>query len=95
VVPLQTTNDGNLEQNTDTIELLDRMEHLEQINLELIKLLKEKAVREAKQEEKINLIWKYVERTEQLEKERSKMIDEETRKQIAAAEQKKWWQWWK
>jgi len=94
-VQLQTTNDGDLEQNTDTIELLDRMEHLEQINLELIKLLKEKAVREAKQEEKINLIWKYVERTEQLEKERSKMIDEETRKQIAAAEQKKWWQWWK
>ena len=94
-VPLQTTNDGDLEQNTDTIELLDRIEHLEQINVELIKLLKEKAVREAKQEEKINLIFKYVERTEQLEKERSKMFNEETRKQIAAAEQRKWWQWWR
>ncbi|WP_144552281.1 MerR family transcriptional regulator [Bacillus sp. X1(2014)] len=94
-VPLQTTNDGELEQKTDTIELLDRIEHLEQINVELIKLLKEKAVREAKQEEKINLIFKYVERTEQLEKERSKIFNEETRKQIAATEQRKWWQWWR
>jgi len=94
-VPEQTTNEEDLKQNTDTIELLDRIEHLEQINVELIKLLKEKAVREAKQEEKINLIFKYVERTEQLEKERSKMFNEETRKQIAAAEQRKWWQWWR
>jgi hypothetical protein len=57
--------------------------------------LKEKAVREAQLEEKINLILKYVERMEQLEKERRKMIEEETRKQIAVAEQRKWWKWWK
>ncbi|WP_180230170.1 MerR family transcriptional regulator [Bacillus sp. AFS073361] len=95
VVPLQTINDGDAEQNTNTNELLNRVEHLEEINVELIKLLKEKAVREAKQEEKINQIWKYVDRMEHQEKERGLMIDEETRKQIAAAEQKKWWQWWK
>ncbi|PGY13075.1 MerR family transcriptional regulator [Bacillus sp. AFS031507] len=94
-VPLQTTNDGDTEQNTNTKELLDRIEHLEQVNLDLIKHLKEKAVREAQLEEKINLILKYVERMEQLEKERSKMIEEETRKQIAVAEQRKWWKWWK
>ncbi|SMQ73528.1 MerR HTH family regulatory protein [Bacillus sp. OV166] len=94
-VPLQTTNDGDTEQNTNTNELLDRIEHLEQVNLDLIKHLKEKAVREAQLEEKINLILKYVERMEQLEKERSKMIEEETRKQIAVAEQRKWWKWWK
>ncbi|MFB5196365.1 MerR family transcriptional regulator [Neobacillus sp. KR4-4] len=96
-VPIQTINDGDAEQNTNTNtnELLNRIEHLEEINVELIKLLKEKAVREAKQEEKINQIWKYVDRMEHQEKERGLMIDEETRKQIAAAEQKKWWQWWK
>ncbi|MBV7508265.1 helix-turn-helix domain-containing protein [Bacillus sp. sid0103] len=94
-VPLQTTNDGDTEQNTNTNELLDRIEHLEQVNLDLIKHLKEKAVREAQLEEKINLILKYVERMEQLEKERSNMFAEETRKQIAVAEQRKWWKWWK
>ncbi|MGZ4159314.1 MAG: MerR family transcriptional regulator [Neobacillus sp.] len=95
VVPLQTTNGRDIEQDTNHDELLERIEHLEQINLELIRHLKEKAVREAKQEEKINQIMKYVERTEQLVAERSKMIEEETRKQIAVANKKKWWQWWK
>jgi uncharacterized protein (UPF0335 family) len=94
VEPIQTTNDRNSEQDTNYDKLLERIEHLEQINLELIKHLKEKAVREAKQEEKINQILKYVERTEQLEAERSK-IEQETRMQIAAANQKKWWKWWK
>ncbi|MEH7307384.1 hypothetical protein [Neobacillus drentensis] len=94
-VPLRTTNDVDNEQNTNTNELLDRIEHLEQVNLDLIKHLKEKAVREAQLEEKINLILKYVERMEQLEKERSNMFVEETRKQIAVAEQRKWWKWWK
>jgi hypothetical protein len=56
--------------------------------------LKEKAVREASQEEKLNQILNYVKRTEQLMVERSK-IEEETRMQIAAASQKKWWKWWK
>ncbi|MEH7309196.1 hypothetical protein [Neobacillus drentensis] len=68
---------------------------MEQVNLDLIKHLKEKAVREAQLEEKINLILKYVERMEQLERERSNMFAEETRKQIAVAEQWKWWKWWK
>ncbi|MEH7500622.1 MerR family transcriptional regulator [Neobacillus drentensis] len=94
-VPLPTTNGRDIEQDTNHDELLKRIEQLEQVNLELIKHLKEKAVREAKQEEKINQILRYVERTEQLEAERSKMIVEETRNQIAAANQKKWWKWWK
>lgn len=82
-------------QNGNLDEVLERIEHLEQINKDLIKLLKEKAVREAYQEEKINQIVKYVERSEQLLEERSKMMLEETRQQIAAAHQKKWWKWWK
>src|SRR4051812_30963262 len=92
--PLQTTNDQDSKQDCNHDELLERIEHLEQINLDLINLLKEKAIREASQEEKINRIIKYVERTEQLALERNK-IEEETRKQIAAASQKKWWRWWK
>ncbi|NWQ42585.1 MerR family transcriptional regulator [Bacillus sp. EB106-08-02-XG196] len=82
-------------QNNNLDELLDRIEHLEQINMDLIKLLKEKAVREAYLEEKINQIVKYTERSEQLLVENSKMMLEETRQQIAAAHQKKWWKWWK
>lgn len=93
--PLQTTNDRDIEQNGNHNELLERIEHLEQINLDLIKHLKEKAVREAYLEEKINQIVKYVERMDQLETERMKMMEEETRKQIAAANQNKWWKWWK
>ena len=93
--PLQTTNDQDSKQDCNHDELLERIEHLEQINLDLINLLKEKAVREASQEEKINRILKYVERTEQLAVEQSKMIEDETRNQIAAASQNKWWRWWK
>ncbi|TDL75747.1 MerR family transcriptional regulator [Rhodococcus qingshengii] len=87
--------DPEIVQNNNLDELLERIEHLEQINMDLIKLLKEKAVREAYLEEKINQIVKYVERSEQLLEERSKMMLEETRQQIAAAHQKKWWKWWK
>ncbi|MGX6443487.1 MerR family transcriptional regulator [Neobacillus sp. K501] len=77
-------------------EVIDRIHHLEQLNADLIKLLKEKAVREAYFEEKINLILKYVERTsEQLEAEQYLKMEEETRKQIAAATVKSWWKWWK
>ena len=92
---VQKTNHQEIDQTRNHNELLERMEHLEQINLDLIKLLKEKAVREAYLEEKINLIGKFVERSEQLMVERSRMMEEEVRLQIAAAQQKKWWQWWK
>jgi DNA-binding transcriptional MerR regulator len=87
--------DPEIIQNNNLGELLERIEHLEQINMDLIKHLKEKAVREAYLEDKINKIVKYVERSEQLLEERSKMMLEETRQQIAAAHQKKWWKWWK
>jgi DNA-binding transcriptional MerR regulator len=87
--------DKEIQQNHNLDELMERIEHLEQINLDLIKHLKEKAVREAFLEDKINQIVKYVERSEQLLVENSKMMLEETRQQIAAAHQKKWWQWWK
>ncbi|MDQ0201169.1 MerR family transcriptional regulator [Neobacillus ginsengisoli] len=93
VLPVQTTNNRDFEQDTIHDKLLERIEHLEQINLDLINHLKEKAVREAKQEEMMNQILKYVERMEQLE--RCKMIEIETRNQTAAATQKKWWKWWK
>ena len=92
--PVQTTDDQDMRQECNHDELLERIEHLEQINLDLIKILKEKVVREAAQEEKLNRILKYVERTEQYLVERSK-IEEETRRQVAAASQKKWWKWWK
>lgn len=92
--PITSTPVHDLTKNVNLDELFDRIEHLEQINLDLIKHLKEKAVREAYLEEKINHILKYVERTEQLVSERTKMIEEETRQQIAAAQQKKWWKWW-
>jgi DNA-binding transcriptional MerR regulator len=90
---IQSSANHGVAQNGNVDELVDRMEHLEQINKDLIKLLKEKAVREAYLEEKINQIFKKVERTEQL-LEGSKMVFEETRNQIAAAHQKKWWKWW-
>jgi DNA-binding transcriptional MerR regulator len=93
-VPL-TEPDKEMSLNSDMIELMERIENLERINMDLIKLLKEKAVREAYLEDKMNQILKYVERTEQLMEERSQVLLEETRKQIAAAQQKKWWQWWK
>ncbi|WP_026572904.1 MerR family transcriptional regulator [Bacillus sp. UNC438CL73TsuS30] len=92
---VQKTDNREIEQSRNHVELLERMEHLEQINLDLIKLLKEKAVREAYLEEKINQIARFVERSEHLMVERSKMMEEEVRLQIAAAQQKKWWQWWK
>ncbi|MED1467574.1 MerR family transcriptional regulator [Bacillus salipaludis] len=92
---VQKTDDREIEQSRNHYELLERMQHLEQINLDLIKLLKEKAVREAYLEEKINQIARFVERSEHLMVERSKMMEEEVRLQIAAAQQKKWWQWWK
>ncbi|MFP7300366.1 MerR family transcriptional regulator [Neobacillus niacini] len=90
------TNPPNQEiiQNHDLDDLLERMEHLERINMDLIKLLKEKAVREAYLEDKINQIVKYVERSEKVITENSKMMLEETRQQIAASQQKKWWKWW-
>lgn len=91
--PIQNTNDQDNKQDCNHDELLEHIEHLEQINVELIKILKEKAVQEAYQEEKINQILKYVERTAQLALERSQM--EEAKRQIAAAKQKKWWKWWK
>jgi DNA-binding transcriptional MerR regulator len=87
--------DPEIIQNNNLDELLDRIERLEQINMDLINHLKEKAVREAYLEDKINQIVKYVERSEQLLGENSKMILEEARQQIAAAQQKKWWKWWK
>nr|WP_263326860.1 helix-turn-helix domain-containing protein [Neobacillus sp. Marseille-Q6967] len=90
--PLQITTSRDMEQNGPDYNLLERIEHLENINLDLIKLLKEKAVREAQLEEKINQIVKYVERMEQAEQ--SRMIIEETKEQIAATNQKKWWRLW-
>jgi hypothetical protein len=92
---LQPLPDQGKSQNGDFDELMERIENLERINRDLIKLLKEKAVREAYLEDKMNQILKYVERTEQLLEERSNFMLEETRKQIAAAQQRKWWQWWK
>jgi DNA-binding transcriptional MerR regulator len=91
---VQSVPDPAVAQNSQVDELVNRMEHLEQINVDLIKLLKEKAVREAYLEEKINQILKKVERTEQL-LEGSNIMFEETRNQIAASLQKKWWKWWK
>lgn len=93
--PLPTSPDTEIVQNDNFIDLMERIENLERINMDLINLLKEKAVREAYLEDKMNQILKYVERTEQLSDERSKLMLEETRKQIAAAQQRKWWQWWK
>jgi DNA-binding transcriptional MerR regulator len=93
-VPLETTNDRDMNQECNHDELLGRIEHLEQVNLDLLIHLKEKAVREASQEERLNQILNYVKRTEQLMIERGK-LEEETRMQIAAASQKKWWKWWK
>lgn len=93
--PLHTTPDTEISQNRDFEELVERIENLERINMDLIKLLKEKAVREAYLEDKMNQILKHVERTEQLLEERSNFMLEETKKQIAAAQHKKWWQWWK
>lgn len=95
VVPLQKTDDQVVEQDRNHEKLLEGMEHLEQINVELINHLKEKAIRDARQEEMINQILKYIEKMEQLETARYKAMEEETLKQIAAANQKKWWQWWK
>ncbi|MDQ6598245.1 MerR family transcriptional regulator [Bacillus salipaludis] len=92
---VQKTDERDIELARNHYELLERIEHLERINLDLIKLLKEKAVREAYLEEKINQIARFVDRSEQLMVERSKLMEEEVRLQIAAAQQKKWWQWWK
>lgn len=92
-VLLETTDDRDIKQDCNHDELLGRIEHLEQVNLDLLNHLKEKAVREASQEERLNQILNYVKRTEQLMVERSK-LEEETRMQIAAARQKKWWKWW-
>lgn len=93
ISPLDSVNNQEIIQYCNHDELLERIEHLEQINVDLIKLLKEKAVREAYLEEKINQVLKYIERMEQMGMER--MIVEETKKQIAASQQKKWWKWWK
>ncbi|MDQ0970762.1 DNA-binding transcriptional MerR regulator [Neobacillus niacini] len=93
--PVQLMPDQIMTQNGDLDEISERIENLERINMDLLTLLKEKAVREAYLEDKINKILKYVERTEQLLEERSNFMLEETRNQIAAAQQKKWWQWWK
>ncbi|MDQ1002537.1 DNA-binding transcriptional MerR regulator [Neobacillus niacini] len=93
--PLQASPDMGMSLNGDFNELMERIENLERINMDLINLLKEKAVREAYLEDKMNQILKYVERTEQLWEERNHVMLEETRKQIAAAKQKKWWHWWK
>jgi DNA-binding transcriptional MerR regulator len=93
--PVHTSPETEISQNRDFEELVERIDNLERINMDLIKLLKEKAVREAYLEDKMNQILKHVERTEQLLEERSNFMLEETRKQIAAAQQKKWWQWWK
>ena len=94
VVMLEIPADQDSKPDRNHDELLERIEHLEQINLDLINHLKEKAVREASLEEKLNQILRYVERTEQWVLERSK-IEEETRNQIAAAKQKRWWMWWR
>lgn len=92
----ETVSDDIPEIHCNHDEVLDRIHHLEQLNIDLIKLLKEKAVREAYLEEKINLILKYVERTsEHLEAEQFLKMEEETRKQLAAATAKAWWKWWK
>jgi DNA-binding transcriptional MerR regulator len=93
--PIQNSDKVDEHQTCNLDDLIGRIEHLEQINGDLLKHLKEKAIREAYLEDKINQILKYVERTERLVDERSKMIEEETRKQIAAAHQQKWWQWWR
>jgi chromosome segregation ATPase len=93
--PVQLMPDQIMTQNGDLDDISERIENLERINMDLLTLLKEKAVREAYLEGKINKILKYVERTEQLLEERSNFMLEETRNQIAAAQQKKWWQWWK
>jgi DNA-binding transcriptional MerR regulator len=93
--PVQLKPDQIMTQNGDLDDFLERIENLERINMDLLTLLKEKAVREAYLEDKINKILKYVERTEQLLEERSNLMLEETRKQIAAAQQRKWWQLWK
>lgn len=93
-----TEPDNEMPLNNDTNflnELMERIENLERINMDLIKLLKEKAVREAYLEDKMNQILKYVERTEQLVEARSHFMLEETSMQMAAAQQRKWWQWWK
>ncbi|WHX98133.1 DUF3967 domain-containing protein [Neobacillus sp. DY30] len=90
-----TEPDKEMSLNGEFNELMERIENLERINMDLIKLLKEKAVREAYVEDKMNQILKYVERTEQLLEERSNFMLEETKRQIAAAQQKKWWQFWK
>jgi DNA-binding transcriptional MerR regulator len=90
-----TEPDKEMSLNNDFNELMERIENLERINMDLIKLLKEKAVREAYLEDKMNQILKYVERTEQLIEERSNFMLEETSMQIAASQQPKWWQWWK
>lgn len=89
----QPESDHNVVQDCNGDELLERMEQLEQINLDLIKLLKEKAVREAYLEEKINQILKRVEHTEELLEGSNKMF-EGTRNQIAATRRQKWWKWW-
>ncbi|MCH6264592.1 MerR family transcriptional regulator [Neobacillus citreus] len=93
IEPIQNTSGQVVEHNCNHEELMERIEHLEQINLDLIKLLKEKAVREACQEEKINQILRHVEYLNKLEVERIRSIE----KEIAAATQKKWWNWftWK
>jgi DNA-binding transcriptional MerR regulator len=93
--PIQPIPDQIVTQSSVLDDLLERTENLERINMDLLTLLKEKAVREAYLEDKMNQILKYAQRTEQLLEERSNFILEETRKQIAAAQQKKWWQWWK
>jgi len=90
----QPESDHNVGQDCYGDDLVERMEHLEQINHDLIKLLKEKAVREAYLEEKINQILKKVEHTEELLEGSNRMF-EETRNQIAASRQQKWWKWWK
>lgn len=91
-IPFQNVNDLDINHDCSDNELLKRIKHLEQINLELIQLLKEKAVQEASQEQKINQILNHVEYTAQLTSERSQLDD--ARMQIAAASQKKWWKWW-
>jgi hypothetical protein len=53
VVPLQTTNDPGIEQDPNHDKLLERIDHLEQINLELINHLKEKAVRALNKERRL------------------------------------------
>jgi DNA-binding transcriptional MerR regulator len=100
ILALVTEDEKELNETPPTVcnhdDLLERILHLEQLNVDLLKLLKDKAVREAYLEEKVNLILKYVERTsEQIESEQFLKIEEETRKQLAAATEKSWWKWWK